>query len=182
MKKLVFVTGNDAKALEISTYLHRPLDHQKIDLVEVQSLDLDEVVRHKAAEAYHQIGRTSLVEDTALTFHALGKLPGPLIKWFLKELDNAGLCKLLHGYDDRTATASVAFGLADGIKVRIFRADVSGTIADSPRGDSNFGWDPIFIPTGQAKTWGEMTLTEKSQTSMRKLACIKLQSYLGETG
>ena len=92
---LTFVTGNAAKAEQLRWHLPIPLHHQAVDLPEIQSLSLEEVVGHKAREAYKVIGSPVLVEDTALSFEALKGLPGPLIKWFLQELGNDGLCRLL---------------------------------------------------------------------------------------
>jgi len=53
-----------------------------------------------------------------------------------------------------------------------------GSIADTPLGSRGFGWDPIFIPSGYSKTWGEMTIEEQSSTSMRRIALKKLEKEL----
>lgn len=179
-KEIVFITGNAAKAEQVSWHLEYPVSHHKLDLIEIQSLDLDKVVRHKAAEAYKQLNQPVLVEDTSLTFSALGKLPGPLIKWFLEELGNDGLCRLLNAYPNRSAIAQVSFGYHDGKLVKLFRGKVVGHIALSPRGNEGFGWDPIFIPQGHQKTWGEMSKEEQQETSMRRIALKKLEAYLKE--
>jgi len=175
---LTFITGNPGKAEQLARHLEYPVAHQKLDLPEIQSLDLKEIVEHKAKEAYKQIQKPVLVEDTSLTFSALGKLPGPLIKWFLTELDNIGLCKLLDGYTDRSAYAEVCFGLYNGKELQIFEGGVKGVISESPRGKRGFGWDPIFIPGGSTKTWGEMTPEEQKETSMRRMALKKLEAFL----
>jgi len=175
---LTFITGNAAKAEQLERHLDYPVSHQKLDLIEIQSLDLNEIVAHKSREAYAHIQGPVLVEDTALTFHALGKLPGPLIKWFLTELDNEGLCRLLDGYKDRIALAEVCFALYDGNALHIFDGQMKGTVAHSPRGDRGFGWDPIFIPDGYTKTWGEMTNDEQKATSIRRIALKKLEAFL----
>ena len=83
--QITFVTGNAFKADQVGWHLDMPLAHQKVDVDEIQSLDLAEVVRHKAMGAYKIIKTPVLVEDTSLTFESLGRLPGPLIKWFLEE-------------------------------------------------------------------------------------------------
>lgn len=106
---IIFITGNPAKAKQLARHLEYPVEHKKIDIPEIQSLDLKEIAEHKAQEAYKQIQVPVLVEDTSLVFHALGKLPGPLIKWFLEELDNEGLCRLLDGCKDRSVQAKVCF-------------------------------------------------------------------------
>lgn len=177
---VTFITGNTSKAEQLGRHLEFPVEHKKLDLHEIQSLDLREIIEHKAKEAYMQIQAPVLVEDTSLIFHALGRLPGPLIKWFLTELDNGGLCKILDGYDDRSALAQVCFGFYDGEELKIFEGEMKGEIAKSPRGDRGFGWDPIFIPEGHTKTWGEMDHEEQKETSMRRIALKKLERYLKE--
>jgi len=175
---LTFITGNAAKAEQLARHLEFPVKHKKLDIPEIQSLDLKEVAQHKAKEAYKQIESPVLVEDTSLVFHALGKLPGPLIKWFLEELGNEGLCRLLDSYQDRTALAKVCFCFYNGNTQKVFEGEMKGTIADSPKGERGFGWDPIFIPQGKTKTWGEMDIEEQKETSIRRIALKKLESYL----
>jgi non-canonical purine NTP pyrophosphatase (RdgB/HAM1 family) len=178
MQNITFITGNAAKAEQLGRHLEHPVAHKKLDLPEIQSLDLHEIIEHKTREAFKQVGGTVLVEDTSLTFKALGKLPGPLIKWFLTELNNEGLCKILNPYEDRTAVAEVCFGLYDGGELKIFEGQTEGMIADVPRGERGFGWDPVFIPKGSEKTWGEMDVDEQKSTSMRRIALLKLEEYL----
>lgn len=181
MEKLpIFVTGNAGKAKELERYLKIPLAHQKLDLVEIQSLNLKEVVDYKAKEAYRILKVPVLVEDTSLQFLALGNLPGTLIKWFFDELGSEGLCHLLDGYEDRRAIAKVCFGLYDGRQLTQFAGAMSGSIAASPKGEHNLGWDPIFIPKGYHKTWGEMTEEQKDATSMRAIALSKLRAFLAK--
>lgn len=176
---LTFITGNAAKAKYLSDYSHLPVEYQKLDLPEIQSLDLKEVVLDKARRAYEAVGSPVLVEDVSVTFHALKRLPGPLIKWFLETLGNTGLCKLLDGYDDRSARAEVMYGYCDGGEVQVFHGSVEGHIALHPRGETNFGWDPVFIPNGHTETtWAEMTGDEKHATSMRRIALEALGEYL----
>lgn len=174
----IFITSNPSKAEQLSWHLGIELDHMAAEVPEVQSLSLAEVVEHKAKAAYKVANRPVLVEDTSLVFHALGKLPGPLIKWFLQELDNDGLCHLLNGYSDRSATASVLFGYYDGNELSTFEGKAEGSVAVQPIGERGFGWDPVFIPNGYDKTWGEMTKEEQSESSMRRIALAKLEDYL----
>ena len=175
---ITFITGNKSKAEQLGLHLNYPVTHKKLDLTEIQSLDLEKIIERKAKEAYKQINTPVLVEDTSLIFRPLGRLPGPLIKWFLAELDNEGLCRILDGYEDRSALAKVCFGLYDGKELKMFRGEMKGTIAKSPRGGRGFGWDPIFIPEGHTKTWGEMDDEEQKQTSMRRIALKQLEGYL----
>lgn len=153
---IVYVTGNENKARLFNKMIGVELAHERVDVEEIQSLDLRTVVEHKAREAYRFLGKPVIVEDTQLIFRALGRLPGPFIKWFLEELSTEGLCRLLDGYDDRSATAGAAIAYFDGNTLKIFESSLGGTIADSPRGDAGFGWNPIFIPDGSDKTFGEL--------------------------
>lgn len=178
MKKLTFITGNAGKAKYLSDYFHMPVDHLKLDLHEIQSLDLKEVVEDKARRAYEIVKSPVLVEDVSLVFHGLKKLPGPLIKWFLETLGNDGLCKLLDNVGDRSAFAEVEFAICDENGVHTFGGSIEGSISESPRGEMGFGWDPIFIPKGYNKTWAEMTDDEKHATSMRKIALMKMTKFL----
>lgn len=179
MKKLTFVTGNPAKAKYLSDYFSIPVDHVKLDLPEIQSLDLGKIVNDKARRAYEIIKNPVIVEDVSLRFEELGKLPGPLIKWFFEELGNEGLCMMARG---SRALAQVKFAIYDGSKTVVFSGERNGFIAPIPRGDKNFGWDPIFIPNGYDKTWAEMSEGEKHVTSMRRLALEEMLSFLKEKG
>lgn len=177
MKSLTFITGNLNKVERTKRYVHIPLNHKKLDLMEIQSLDPKEVVEHKVKEAYKIVKKPVLVEDTSVVIHALGKLPGPLIKWFLEELGPDGICKLVPD-NDRTATASVLFGLHDGKKIHYFEGEIDGTVAKKPHGENGFGWDSIFIPDGQNKTHAEMTQEEMDKISVRKIALEKMRKEL----
>ncbi len=174
--KLTFVTGNANKAKYLADYFHMPVDHVALDLPEIQSLDLEEIVRDKAAKAYAAVEKPVLVEDVSLACAGLGGLPGPFVKWFLEAVKREGICRLLDGRS-RSAVASVAYGFADGAEVKIFTGSVSGTVSDVPRGESGFGWDPIFIPDGHTKTFAEMTPNEKHETAMRREALEKMKKF-----
>ncbi len=178
MKQLTFITGNAKKAELLGLYLQFPVKHAKLDIVEIQSLDLDQVATEKAKAAYALLGTPVLMEDTALTFEALGRLPGTLIKWFLEEVGNEGLAKLLQGYENRTAVAETCFALCDENGVHLFKGERRGVVAEYPRGETDFGWNPVFIPEGSGLTWAEMDFEQQSTTSMRRLAIEKLQVYL----
>ena len=178
MKKITFVTGNLNKVRELENYLGLMVVQKELDLPEVQSLDVEEVAKAKAEKAYDLLGEPVLVEDTSLTFSALGKLPGPFIKYFLDSLKNEGLVKLLNNFESREATATTCFALADENGVQTFVGSAHGLVASEPRGEDKFGWDRIFIPVGYTQTWAEMSIEEKQKTSMRRKALDEFKSYL----
>lgn len=175
---IAFITSNSAKAEQLGWHIKYPIKHLRLDIPEIQSLNLDDVVEHKAKAAYEHIQSPVLVEDFSLVLHALGKLPGPLIKWFWEEIGTAGVCRLLNNTTNRTATATVAFGLYDGNNFHLFKGKRSGTIANSPRGEQKFATDSIFILDGYGKTWGEMSKDEQLATSIRGAALKQLEKHL----
>jgi non-canonical purine NTP pyrophosphatase (RdgB/HAM1 family) len=162
----IFITGNQKKADYLSEMLGIALSHQKVELDEIQSEDLNRIVGHKAMQAYDLVGRPVLVEDVSLGFAALNGLPGPFIKFFVESPDGLEkLCRMLDGFDDRSARAECVFGYYDGDAVQLLRGGLDGTIADSPRGENGFGWDQIFIPNGyDGKTRAEMTPSDDART------------------
>lgn len=179
MSRLTFITGNENKARQLMAWLDFPLLHKKIDLAEIQTLDLEELVRHKALEAYSKIKQPALVDDTALSFHALGKLPGTFVKFFLKELELEGCCRLLDSFSDRSATALVMYGLTiDGVIVHTFLGETTGSIAKHPVGELGYGWDALFTPKDESRTFGEMSQDEVISFSPRAKAIGQLKKFL----
>lgn len=121
-KQITFITGNQHKVDYLSRMLGLPLTHRSINLEEIQSTSLEEIVEHKVRQAYAIAKCPVLVEDVALGFAALGSLPGPFIKFFVEApngLEN--LCRMLDGFDDRSAMAACVFGYYDGDQFRLFR-------------------------------------------------------------
>ncbi len=175
---LVYMTGNPRKAERLSLHLKRPVRHIKMDLPEIQSLDVEEVVRHKADAAYSIVGEPVLVEDYSLRFFALGHLPGPLIKWFTKSLTMQQICDLIKPGQSRLAVTHVAMGYCNADGAHVFTGERQGHISLAPRGPQVWGPDAIFIPDGWERTWAEMSEDERQQTSVRRLAVQKLEAFL----
>lgn len=173
-----FLTGSKSKFEEIKTVLDN-IEQFEIDLSEIQELDPHKIITAKLFEAKTALkGNHSLiVEDTSLYLDALNGLPGPLIKWFMKTIGNEGLYKIANAFGNYGAEAKTIIGYTDGQKTEFFEGIVKGTIVE-PRGETGFGWDPIFQPEGHTKTFAEMSAEEKNSLSMRKLAAEKLRNYL----
>jgi non-canonical purine NTP pyrophosphatase (RdgB/HAM1 family) len=159
MKHPIFITGNQNEVDYLSRTLGIELEHQKIDLDEIQSVDPGVVAEHKVRQAYDIIKKPVLIEDTSLSFNALDGLPGTLIKFFVVA-DNGleNMCRILDGFDDRSAYASVVYSYYDGKEIHAFTGRLNGTIADHPRGNGGYGWDKVFIPEG----YGGLTRAELS--------------------
>jgi non-canonical purine NTP pyrophosphatase (RdgB/HAM1 family) len=149
MSEVVFITGNQNKADYFAKLMGLPIAHQKVDLHEIQSPDINVVVEHKVRQAYELVKKPVLVEDIALGFEALGGLPGPFIKYFAEQPDGPEkLCRMLDGFSNRRATGTCVYGYYDGSTLKLFRGEIHGDVADHPRGERGFGWDDIFCPDG----------------------------------
>ena len=177
MKKVVFITGNQKKADYLSKYLGHPIEHIKLDLDEIQSLDLKEVVRHKMIQAYDKVKQPVLVEDVALEFSAFGQLPGTFIRWFLEEMQFEEICALLEG-KDRGAMARCVFGYFDGKKEYYFEGSLSGRIPEEPAGTGGYGWDPIFIPQGYDVTRAELSEEDDKITYLKIKPFDQVKEFL----
>lgn len=179
MKKIIFVTGNQNKADYLAKHLDHPIDHRKIDLDEIQSLDLREIVEHKVRQAYQKIKEPVIVEDTSLEFKALGGLPGPFVRFFVDHMNFQDICSLLKG-KDRTAYAKCAMGYYDGKVLKIFEKCVSGEIAKRPAGNGGFGWDKIFIPRGYSVTRASLNEVDDRKTYLQLKPFSQLKKFIRE--
>lgn len=168
MVSVTFITGNPNKAAFMAKYLDHPIEHQKLELDELQSLDLKIIVEHKARQAYDQIKKPVLVEDISFTMDCLGgKLPGPFIKWFIETMGFEDICRICDGMGKRGAVTSVCYAYYDGQQLEFFEGSLRGSIPEHPRGDDGFGFNGIFIPQGATKTNAEMDEAETAKYSLR---------------
>lgn len=158
-KHPVFITGNLDKVKYLEKTLGIDLEHHKLSLDEIQSADPKTVIEHKVRQAYDILQKPVLVEDTILAFNALDGLPGPFIKFFV-EAENGFemMCRMLDGFENRTAYATATYGYFDGEVLKFFSGRLEGTIADHPRGEGGYGWDKVFEPQG----YGGLTRAELS--------------------
>lgn len=179
-KRPIFITGNQKKADYLAKTLGIQLNHQKLDLEEIQSTSLEEIVEHKVKQAFEIIKAPVLVEDVALKFTALGDLPGPFIKFFIESPDGLEkLCRILDSFDDRSARAECVFGYYDGTELKTIRGGLDGDIADHPRGRMGYGFDRIFQPNGyDGRTRAELDDDEDIQTYRIMKPFADLKEYL----
>jgi XTP/dITP diphosphohydrolase len=182
--KAVFVTTNEHKRREVERIVDVELERAAPDILEVQALDFAEVATHKARSAYEALGRPPhpvLAEDSGLVIGAWNGLPGALTKWFLASVGYRGLLEMLCG-EDRRARAVCAVAVVDSRgEVRVFRGEVRGEISPEPRGESGFGWDPIFVPDGSELTYAQMG-ESKNEDSHRARAFRQVRGWLEEIG
>ncbi|MBP9853166.1 MAG: XTP/dITP diphosphohydrolase [Patescibacteria group bacterium] len=161
----VFVTGNAKKAEYLSRFLGLELEHQGVELEEIQSTDLEHIASYKAKQAYAALSKPVLVEDVAMGYTELDGLPGAFIKFFVEQ-DNGfeKICRMGDGLASRQAIAWSVFAYYDGQTMRLFRGSLKGTIAQHSSGIERFGWDCIFCPDG----YNGLTRSELSEADNEK--------------
>jgi len=173
------ITGNQNKVREFEQILGFKLNHVALDLDEIQTIEVEKVVEHKAKEAYKKVKKPVIVEDTGLYFDEWHGLPGALIKFFGQTVGYDNLGKMLK--KNRQAKAQTVIGYFDGKNYKSFVGEIFGTISCLPKGQTGFGWDIIFVPNGYKKSFAQMSVEEKNKISMRKIALMKLKKFLDNT-
>jgi len=183
LAELHFVTSNPGKLREAEAVLGCRLNHRSLDIDELQSLDLEHVVRAKAAEALRRLRVPVLVEDTSLELAGLGGFPGPFVRWLLTSVGPSGICRLAGCFGNRAAVARCIAVATDGVGEAVGLGLVTGTIVESPRGAHGFGWDSVFAPDGgDGRTYAELDEAEKNAVSHRRKAFEALRAALASTG
>lgn len=175
--ELHFVTSNAGKAEEAKAILGISVKIVSLDIPEIQSFDLEEIVRQKAAKAFELVGQPLFVEDTGLFVDAWNGFPGPFVKYLKDVVGNEGMLKMLEMESNRKATAKAALAFYDGRELRVFLGEIEGKIVRKARGQS-WGWDPLFVPEGSEKTYAELSGAEKNKISHRRKALEKLKQFL----
>lgn len=177
LSDLVIVTTNPDKLAEINQILSTNHQVSKIDIPEIQSLDLDEVITYKVKSAYEKIKKPVMVDDVSLEIKALKGLPGTFVKFFLHTLGTEETVALTSGHDTTTKVTG-AVAIFDGRKLKIFKGIAHGTLSPRDRGNNGFGFDKVFIPQGYKQTYAEMPLGLKNQISHRAKALRKVKKFL----
>ena len=177
MKDVVFVTGNQSKADYLAKFLGHDIERVDVDVVEIQSLDMREVVKFKMRAAYDQVRRPVLVEDCGIECTALGGLPGTFTKFFEKTIGLEGECRLLDG-KDRGAIVRCVYGYFDGTTETYFAGSMKGTVPEHPTGTGGFGFDPIFIPEGYTITRAQMSRDDDEKTYLIFKPLAQVRAFL----
>jgi XTP/dITP diphosphohydrolase len=116
-----------------------------------------------------------IIEDAGLFIESLQGFPGVYSKYVFVTIGLAGILKLLKGEQNRGAVFQSVYAYCEPErKPVIVKGVCPGSISHKQRGTYGFGFDPIFIPKNEQKTFGEMTLEEKNRFSHRANALEKL--------
>lgn len=190
MKTLVLATHNKGKVKELSALLDGLVEEIKtaedLRLIEPPEYGTTfvENATMKAVTAMRACGYPCLADDSGLSVHALNGEPGVYsADWAGHPRDFKMAMQMVHDKMGDAAdkgahfTSVLALAYPDG-RVETFEGRVNGTVCWPPRGLEGFGYDPMFIPQGYDKTFGEMTLEEKQDLSHRAIATQKFIDFL----
>jgi XTP/dITP diphosphohydrolase len=189
--KLVAATHNPGKAREIAALLEGRFELVAASEVGVPEPDETESTFSgnallKARHAAERSGLIAIADDSGLSVAALDGAPGIYsARWAGPDRDfGFAMAKVEErieesGSDDRQAwfTSALAVAWPNGPAV-VVEGRVDGTLTFPARGDRGFGYDPIFVPEGGTKTFGEMEPAAKDAISHRALAFAKLKAAL----
>ena len=148
MKILSVVTSNQGKFEEIKRFLSSEelvVEQAALDLEEIQEVDAFKIIQFKVDQAIKHGFKNFMLEDTSLYIDGLNRLPGPLVKWFLAELEVAGLYKLACCMGNGAAQAeTIVAYVRSGGEVNYFKGSTGGRIVE-PRGGA-WLWLGSHIP------------------------------------
>ncbi len=190
MKKLVFASNNAHKLAEIRSILAG-----RVEVVSLSDIDCHDNIPEtadtlegnaliKARHIWEHYGLYCFADDTGLEVEALDGAPGVYSARFAGEKatfeDNISLLlERLQGVPaPRRAAFRTVIALIDEYGTHLFEGSVAGEITEERLGGQGFGYDPVFLPAGQTKTFAQLTESEKNSMSHRGRAIQKLASYL----
>ena len=170
----VLVTGNRGKITEARLALGLEIEAVEVDLPEIQGLDLLDILKEKAEVAWEMVRRPLVVEEAGLSLVALNGFPGPLVKWMLTAVGAEGIARTAHALGDPRAVARCALLYRDAERTVVAEGSTPGTLVLPGRGEHGFGWDPVFLPDGETRTFAELEGREKDAVSHRGKAWREL--------
>jgi XTP/dITP diphosphohydrolase len=179
---LFFATGNKNKLNEARQILkeYNIIVKSSQKKEEIQHNDLMEIARYSLIKTLKSIKKPVIVEDAGLFIDSLKGFPGPYSSYVYQTLGNDGLLRLLEGDKIRQAEfrSIIAYGSpSSGLQsAKTFLGVARGKITTRQKG-SGFGFDPIFLPDNEVKTFGEMSVKEKNRHSHRSKSLKKFANW-----
>jgi XTP/dITP diphosphohydrolase len=146
---------------------------------EIQADSLEEVAAWGVSYVQERFRDTFILEDAGLFIDTLQGFPGVYSKYVFFTIGLEGILRVLDGVENRNAVFRSVYAYNEpGKKPIIVIGECQGVISMEKQGTRGFGYDPIFIPDGAQKTFGEMSVAEKNQFSHRAKALDKLAIVL----
>ncbi len=141
----------------------------------------------KARDAFRAVGVATVADDSGITVDALNGMPGVLsARWAGSHGDDGANLRLLLGQlrdvptERRGAAFVSACALVSDRGETVVRGEWPGVVAQQPRGDGGFGYDPVFVPEGSSRSAAELSPAEKDAASHRGRALALLVPALRE--
>ena len=186
---LLFATSNKNKVIEIKKVLPKEFNIKSLDDIgfceEVPENEntIEGNAIFKANYIYKKYNLNVFADDTGLEVDSLNGKPGVHSARYAgiskNSTDNINkLLKKLKNKKNRKARFKTIIALILNSKIHTFEGVVEGIITKKPKGENGFGYDPVFIPSGYTKTFGELSLEEKNSISHRSLAMNKLIDFI----
>jgi len=173
---VLFASSNTHKYEEAKKILSEfdiELGFFQTELVEIQDDLLSKIALQKALDAHKKCHEPVIIEDDGLFIDSLSGFPGPYSSYIFDTIGNNGILKLLGDNRDAQFVAIIAFCDSSN-EPTLFESRVAGTISKNIQ-DGGWGYDPIFIPEKQNKTYAE--LTNKNKLSHRYESLKKFASW-----
>ncbi len=146
--------------------------------VEIQSSNLADIARFAVGELTKTLHIPLCVEDSGLFIDELNGFPGPFSAYAYDTLGTSGVLRIMGTKRNRKAHFQAAVAVSTrNRRCRVFTGRVYGRISRQESGNNGFGFDPIFIPSGSDRTFGEMSLASKSLFSHRAIAFRMLATW-----
>ncbi len=174
------MTQNQHKLTELRPLFERfdvSFDTTSVEKFEIRADDVEAVAHEAAITAYDALKRPVVLDDTGLFIDALNGFPGTYSAYVSKAIGNEGILRLMNNVDERTAKFVTAVGYADGNAIQTFVGVMPGNVARTPAGETGFGYDPIFVPQGETRTYAQLSLSEKVNISHRTKAFRKFLDW-----
>lgn len=190
--KILFATNNAHKLSEVGAVLGpqflltTPREAGITEEIPEDCPTLEGNALQKARYIHSRTGLDCFADDTGLEVEALGGAPGVHSARYATDghdfaANNRLLLKNLEGEENRRARFRTVIALILGGREYLFEGIVEGRIDTREAGCGGFGYDPLFIPDGFAKSFAEMSPEEKNAVSHRGRAVRKLADFLHKT-
>ncbi len=190
MANVVIATSNAHKVEEYkaligddSIEMQSLLDYPGFPDVEENGKTFTENASIKAVAASKYCDAPAFADDSGLEVFALNGEPGIYSARYAPTDPEriAKLLKNLEGKEDRSARFVCVIAIAfNGEVIETFEGEIRGAIGFEPKGENGFGYDPIFIPEGETRTFAELSSEEKNSISHRANAFRKAAEFVEE--
>ncbi len=178
LSELSFATSNENKFQEAERILSNlgvQINFFKTTLEEIQSDNLSDIAQQKAINAYNRIQKPVIIEDDGLFINSLDGFPGPYSSYAYDTIGNKGIMNLLGNSKVRDAKfVSIIAYCDESFNPKLFESSIPGKIS-SVIEEGGWGYDPIFIPAGESKTYANVS--DKDKFSHRAASLKKFSNW-----